>query len=65
MDCYYLINTKKTSKAAHMFDGYDTVCKSWSKGGIKNMEDYEMVEDVQGRKICGMCINNKKGKKGK
>ena len=63
---YYYINKKKSSKVAHLFSMYeeDTACKMLSSGGIKNREDYTVEYDLQGRKICGMCINNKKGKKG-
>ena len=58
MDTLYLLNTKKTSKVAHIWMGDNTACKSWLNNGIKNRTDYTLNTDTGNRKICGVCLSN-------
>lgn len=40
---------------AHYWDGSDTVCRTWSTGGIRNLARYLVCDTAEGREICETC----------
>ena len=56
----YYYNPEKKSTAAHIWTGNDTACKMLSTGGMKPGKK-QLLEELNGRKLCQMCqVNFKK-----
>ena len=52
----YLVNKKKESGKAHLWDDGDTYCKMYSTGGLRKKR-YEVVDDKEDKEVCLMCQN--------
>ena len=52
----YLINLRKESSKAHLWDDGDTYCKMYSTGGMRKKR-YQVLEDKKDRDVCVMCQN--------
>jgi len=53
----YLVR-KKNAKTAHLWTGFDTVCRMYSTGGLRK-KAYQAVHKSD-LPICAMCQNNSK-----
>lgn len=51
----YLVRKKK-AKTAHLWTGFDTVCRMYSTGGLRK-KAYQAVHD-SALPICTMCQSN-------
>lgn len=51
----YLIRDKGNVKAAHIWNGSDTLCRMWSTGGMN--KSYGIYKTPEGHEICQMCKN--------
>ena len=49
----YLVNKKKESGKAHLWDDGDTYCKMYSTGGLRKKR-YEVVDDKEDKEVCLM-----------
>ncbi len=52
----YLVRKRK-AKAAHLWTGFDSMCRMASTGGLK-MEKYDLRDDAGELPICHMCQVN-------
>lgn len=59
METQYLIRgwNKQQKTAAHLWNGWDTACRMWSTGGLRNKKAYTVHPDTGGRRVCSMCRN--------
>lgn len=55
--------TRDGSKVYHLWDGNNTYCTGWNKGGMnKKKNTWRFVNEKPNKNVCLMCSNAEKNK---
>jgi hypothetical protein len=57
----YLYNKRKPKGKYHLWSDFDTKCRMWSTGGLKQgLAGWRWVGDAPPRELCHMCSERAK-----